>query len=121
MVPSLSTLFFKISTATNKSLNRQRSRTSSVDTSSTGSKSVHFKDFIETYDCYSPTEYDRRPSNDIDEFQRPPLMSSIDRESDEVDDESDPAYVKLVEKNTKINQKVGHHSLAVLISYRSVR
>lgn len=48
-------------------------------------------------------------------------MSSIDRDPDEIDDESDPAYVKLVEKNTKINQKVGHHSLAVLISYRSVR
>jgi hypothetical protein len=121
MVLSLSSIFFKISTVTNKSLNRRRSRTSSVDTASTGCKSVHFKDFVETYDCYSPTEYDRRPSTEIDEFQRPPSMSSIERDPDEVDDECDPAYSKLVEKNTKINQKVGHHSMAVLISYRSIR
>ncbi|KAG2186708.1 hypothetical protein INT44_002934 [Umbelopsis vinacea] len=120
MVPSLSSIFFKISTVTNKSLNRRRSQTSSVDTASTGSKSVHFKDFVETYDCYSPTEYDRRPSTEIDEFWQPTSISPV-VERDEIDEEADPAYVKLVEKNTKINQKVGHHSMAVLISYRSIR
>ncbi|KAI9290096.1 hypothetical protein BC943DRAFT_355922 [Umbelopsis sp. AD052] len=77
-------------------------------------------DFVETYDCYSPTEYDRRPSTEIDEFWQPTSISPV-VERDEIDEEADPAYVKLVEKNTKINQKVGHHSMAVLISYRSIR
>jgi hypothetical protein len=120
MVPSLSSFFFKVSSVS-KSLSRQRSRTSSVDTESTSSKSVHFKDFVETYDCYSPAEYDRRPSTEVDEYKTPPLKQWVDPDADEIEGESDPAYVKLVEKNTKINQKVGHHSLAVLINYRSVK
>lgn len=119
MSPSLSGLFFKIS-RTRKSLSRQRSRTLSVDTTST-SKSVHFQDYVETYDVYSPAEYDRRPSNDVDDFHIPSLALCMEIEKDEAEDERDPAYARLVEKNTRMNQKLGHNSLAVLISYRSVR
>lgn len=121
MSPSLSGLFFKISNGTRKTLNRRKSRAISVETAST-SKSVHFKDFVETYDVYSPAEYDRRPSNEIDErHHRPSLTPCMDIEKEEGEEERDPAYAKLVEKNTRMNQKLGHQSLAVLISYRSIR
>lgn len=116
MVPSLSSLLHKLSKSKN-SIHDRRSRSCSVESASV--KSVHFQDFVETYESYSSTEYDRRPSEELDEFHAPSFVPCTVME--EFDDERDPAYLKLVEKNTRINQKVGHNSLAVLISYRSYR
>ncbi|KAG2184437.1 hypothetical protein INT43_000346 [Umbelopsis isabellina] len=116
MVPSLSSLLHKLSKSKN-SIHDRRPRSCSVESSSV--KSVHFQDFVETYESYSSTEYDRRPSEELDEYHAPSFVPCTVIE--EYDDERDPDYLKLVEKNTRINQKLGHHSLAVLISYRSYR
>ncbi|GAN07869.1 hypothetical protein MAM1_0180c07373 [Mucor ambiguus] len=111
-------------------LNSRRKSSSSTATSgssestTTTSKSVRFlsRSNVTIYDTYSSEEYDRRSSISTDpKHEADSLHHNIDNESLFIQDEDDDPiqFSDEVVRNTKVNKKQGHYSIAVLVNYRA--
>ncbi|CAO3616127.1 unnamed protein product [Mucor fragilis] len=110
-------------------LNSRRKSSSSTATSgssesaTTTSKSVRFssRSNVTIYDTYSSEEYDRRSSISTDpQHEADSLHHDIDRESLFIQEDDDPIqFSDEVVRNTKVNKKQGHYSIAVLVNYRA--
>jgi hypothetical protein len=125
-MPSLTELY---KSAKSKLINRKRrksnnSSTSTSGGSSTNSKSVRFSPTSESiYYTHSSLEYDRRSStsNNWDNSLYQNEGDSLKQHSGISDeDELEPIqFDEEVVRNTKVNKKQGHYSIAALVSYRS--
>jgi hypothetical protein len=123
------------------SRNASDSSTTSSRFSSSSNKSVRFSDTCSSvYYTYGSSDYERG-SFDLDDMDHGlrvegsdahVVLPSTDKDyfntmkedsdcSDTVDDrtQQDMAWDEQVRRNTKVNTKRGHHSVAVLIQYRS--
>ncbi|CAO0793142.1 unnamed protein product [Mucor circinelloides] len=112
-------------------LNNRRKSSSSTATSGSGesattttSKSVRFssRSNVTIYDTYSSEEYDRRSSISTDrQHEADSLHHTIDKESLFMQEEDDDPiqFSDEVVRNTKVNKKQGHYSIAVLVNYRA--
>lgn len=95
--------------------NKQKRERSSSSSSNSG-KSVRFsKSSGSIYYTHSSLEYDRRSSMNFDEYdgEADSLKSSCSSEVEEV------LFDEEVIRNTKVNKKQGHYSIAALVAYRS--
>ncbi|KAK4511841.1 Allantoinase [Mucor velutinosus] len=111
-------------------LSNRRKSSSSTDTSgssesaTTTSKSVRFssRSNVTIYDTYSSEEYDRRSSISADpQHEADSLHHDIDKESLFIQEEDDDPiqFSDEVVRNTKVNKKQSHYSIAVLVNYRA--
>ncbi|OAC98230.1 hypothetical protein MUCCIDRAFT_115758 [Mucor lusitanicus CBS 277.49] len=96
----------------------------SSESATTTSKSVRFssRSNVTVYDTYSSEEYDRRSSISADPLhEADSLHHNIDRESlFMLEEDDDPIqFSDEVVRNTKVNKKQGHYSIAVLVNYRA--
>jgi hypothetical protein len=113
-------------TAKSKLNNRRKSNSSTASSGSndsTTSKSVRFSSSSKTsiYDTYSSEEYDRKssistdPHHEGDNLHQKNLFILEGQE----DNEDTIQFSEEVMRNTKVNKKQGHYSIAVLVSYRA--
>ncbi|CAO3618141.1 unnamed protein product [Cunninghamella blakesleeana] len=105
------------SSTSSSSSSKQRQKSVSSTASSSSNKSVHFSDSCSSiYYTYGSGDYDRG-SNYINEEDHLNLDDPYEHIIS--DNKEDLEWDAQVRKNTKVNQKRGHHSIAVLVQYRS--
>jgi hypothetical protein len=121
-MPSLTELY---KSAKSKLINRKRrkSNTSGGSGGSTNSKSVRFSTTSESiYYTHSSLEYDRRSSisnhwdNSLYQHEGEGLKHHLNSDEEEFEPIQ---FDEEVLRNTKVNKKQGHYSIAALVSYRS--
>jgi hypothetical protein len=117
-MPSLSKLY-KSAKNTFKS-NKQRK--GSNDSSTTSNKSVRFSTTNESiFYTHSSLEYDRRSNITCneDEYHNEADSLKLSTSSSVNDDGVVDLFDEEVIRNTKVNKKQGHYSIAALVSYRA--
>lgn len=123
MPSSISKLYQSAKSKINNRRKSNSSTASSGSDESTTSKSVRFSSHSKTtiYDTYSSEEYDRRssistdPQHEGDSLHQESLFIPKSQE----DNEDTIQFSDEVMRNTKVNKKQGHYSIAVLVNYRA--
>lgn len=123
-MPSLITLYKSAKLKFTNRKRRKSNNSSASGGSSTSSKSVRFSPTNESvYYTHSSLEYDRRSSasNHWDNSRLRNEGESLKHPSSVFDEEEfEPIqFDEEVVRNTKVNKKQGHYSIAALVSYRS--
>ncbi|CEP11513.1 hypothetical protein [Parasitella parasitica] len=122
-MPSSFSKFYQ--SAKSKLNNRRKSNSSTVSSDSTTGKSVRFSSCSKAmvYETYSSEEYDRRSSISTDPYHEgDSLHQNIDQiipGKEQEDGEDMIQFSEEVMRNTRVNKKQGHYSIAVLVSYRA--
>lgn len=114
-MPSLSKLF---KSAKQTFSNRRNSKSSSNE----GTKSVRFSMSDESYYTHSSVEYDRRSSIALDPYRHEgdSLKSfNSDLEQEQEQEQDSALFDEEVRRNTRVNKKQGHYSIAALVAYRA--
>lgn len=121
-MPSLSKLYQSAKKSfSNKKKNKERKASNDSSTTSTSSgKSVRFSTHSESiYYTHSSLEYDRSsmtPHDELFAHEGDSLKSnnSVIKGAEEEED-----FDEEVKRNTKVNKKQGHYSIAALVTYRA--
>ncbi|KAL0135139.1 hypothetical protein V8B55DRAFT_1553987 [Mucor lusitanicus] len=119
MPSSISKLY---QSAKSKLSSRRKSSSSTATSGSSESATTTSNPNVTVYDTYSSEEYDRRSSISADPLhEADSLHHNIDRESlFMLEEDDDPIqFSDEVVRNTKVNKKQGHYSIAVLVNYRA--
>lgn len=107
--------FSKLLKSAKHSLTPSKQRDRSGSSSSNSGKSVRFSKSSESiYYTHSSLEYDRRSSLNYDDYHEADSLKSFSSS-----DAEEILFDEEVIRNTKVNKKQGHYSIAALVAYRS--